>query len=126
MKNETRIVLTAFRNFLDRQEVKDKMVTATMPVDARLGDLSGKEVDVPLSTVFQGMTSKLSFKDMAKVLDDNNDVVCVFLEELSCGLQNYVPPVEEPEVSIENKEMDVKNISEDLKKGDSGEDEQVE
>jgi len=122
MKNETRIILTAFRNFLDRQEVKDKMLTATMPVDARLGDLSGKEVEVPLSTVFQGMTHKLSFKDMAKVLDDNNDVVCVFLEELCSGLQGYVPPVEEPAISIKNKEEEVKGISKDLKKGESDED----
>ena len=123
MKNETRIILTAFRNFLDRQEIKDKVVTAVMPVDARLGNLSGKEVEVPLSTVFQGMTNKMSFTDMAKVLDDNNDTVCVFLEELSNGLQSYVPLIEEPdEVSIKVKEKEVKDISKDLKKGDSSED----
>lgn len=126
MKNETRIILTAFRNFLDRQEIKDKMLTAVMPVDARLGDLSGKEVTIPLSTVFQGMTHKLSFKDMGKVLDDNNDVVCVFLEEMANGLHNYVPPVEEPEVSLRTKEKEVKDISKDLKRGDSNEDEKVE
>jgi len=125
MKTETRIILTAFRNFLDRQEIKDKMLTAVMPKDARLGDLSGKEVEVPLSTVFQGMTHKLSFTDMAKVLDDNNDVVCIFLEELSNGLQTYVPPVEDSGVSIKDKEKKVKDISKDLK-GASDEDEQVE
>ena len=123
MKNETRIILTAFRNFLARQEIKDKMLTATMPPDAKFGNLAGKEVEVPLSTVFQGMTNKLSFKDMAKVLDENNDVVCVFLSELASGLQGYVPPLEEPVVSIETKERDVKNISNDLKTGEPSEDE---
>ena len=126
MKNETRIILTAFRNFLDRQEIKDKMLTAVMPNDARLGDLAGKEVEVPLSTVFQGMTHKLSFKDMAKVLDDNNGVVCVFLEELCDGLHDYVPPTEEPDVSIKTKEKKVIDISKDLKKVDSNEDDKVE
>jgi len=125
MKNETRVILTAFRNFLDRQEIKDKMLTAVMPKDARLGDLSGKEVEIPLSTVFQGMTNKLSFTDMAKVLDDNNDVVCIFLEELANGLQDYVPPTEEPDVSIKTKEKEVKDISKDLKKVDSDADEKV-
>lgn len=125
MKNETRIILTAFRNFLARQEIKDKMLTAVMPKDARLGDLSGKEVEVPLSTVFQGMTHKLSFEDMAKVLDDNNDVVCIFLEELFDGLHGYIPPTEEPDVSIKTKEKEVKDISKDLK-GASNEDDKVE
>ena len=126
MKNETRVILTAFRNFLNRQEIKDKMLTAVMPKDARLGDLSGKEVEVPLTTVFQGMTNKMSFKDMAKVLDDNNDVVCIFLDELSNGLQGYVPPIEVADVPIKDKEKKVKDISKDLKKVDSDEDVKVE
>ena len=125
MKTETRIILTALRNFLDRDEVKNKMITAQMPTDPRLGDLSGKLVEMPLTTVFQGMTHKVAFKDMAKTLDDNNDVVCIFLEELSNGLQDYVPPIEDSDVSIESKEKEVDNISKDLK-GDSDETEQVE
>ncbi len=119
MKNETRIILTAFRNFLDRPEIKDKMLTAVMPVDAKLGDLSGKEVEVPLSSVFQGITHKLSFRDMAKALDDNNDVVVVFLEELSTELKGYVPPIAGQSIPIKDREKEVKTISKELKVDDS-------
>lgn len=125
MKVETKIILTALRNFLDRPEVKDKKITAQMPVNPKLGNLSGKLVEIPLTSVFQGMTHKIGFADMAKVFDENNDVVCIFLEELSNELQDYVPPVEEPGVSIESKEKEVDDISKGLK-GDSDESEQVE
>ena len=125
MEEETRIILTALRNFLARPEVKDKTISAVMPGDARLGDLSGKEVEIPLSSVFQGLTHKIGFGDMAKVLDENNDVVVVFLEELSNELRDYVPATEEANVSIKSKENKIKSISKDLKKGDSSEDKQV-
>ena len=125
MKTETRIILTALRNFLARPEVKNKKLVAQMPVDIKLGDLSGKLVEIPLTSVFQGMTHKIGFDEMAKVFDENNDVVCIFLEELSNELQDYVPPKEEPGVSIEDKEREVSNISNDLK-GSSDESEQAE
>lgn len=124
MKNETRIIMTALRNFLVRPEVKDKQLTAVMPNNAKFGDMAGKEVEIPLTSVFQGLLHKLSFEDMATTLDDNNDVVCIFLEELSNELQGYVPPTEEPGVSVKSKEQEVKNISDDLKSSDSDEDEQ--
>lgn len=114
MEVETRILLTALRNFLDRPEVKDKTMTAVMPVNPRLGDLSGKTVDVPLTSVFQGLTNKLSFTDMAKTLDDNNDVVRIFIEELSNELQGYTPPIEDSGVSIKEKKKIVDDVAEDL------------
>lgn len=124
MKTETKIILKALRNFLDRPEVKNKMLTAKMPVNPKLGDLSGKEVEIPLTSVFQGLTHKIGFDEMAKVFDENNDVVCIFLEELANELQDYVPPTEESGVSIENKEKEVNEISEGLK-GGSDESEQT-
>ncbi len=120
MKTETRIILTALRNFLDRDDVKNRKVTAKMPNDVRLGDLSGKEVEVPLESFFQGLTHKVAFSDMAKTLDENNDIVCIFLEEFCNELSGYKPPVEDTNVSIEDKEKEVDNISKDLK-GDSSE-----
>ena len=125
MKVETKIILTALRNFLDRPEVKNKKLTAQMPVNPKLGNLSGKECEIPLTSVFQGLTHKIGFEDMAKVFDENNDVVCIFLEELSNELKDYVPTIDEPGVSIEDKEKEVSNISEELK-GSSDESEQVE
>ena len=119
MMNETRIILTALRNFLDRPEIKDKLLTAVMPVDAKLGDLSGKEVEIPLSSVFQGITHKLSFSDMAKSLDDNNDVVIVFLDELSRELKDYIPPIEKQFVPIKDRDEAVKGLSRSLKADDT-------
>jgi hypothetical protein len=113
MKQETRIILSALRNFLDRPEIKGKTVVATMPADARLGDLSGKDVDIPLTSVFQGLFNKVSFKQMAEILDANNDVVAIFIEELSNELKSYVPITES--VSIKTKEKEVKDISTGLK-----------
>jgi len=118
MKEETRILLTALRNFLDRPEVKDKVLTAVMPVDAKLGNLSGKEVDVPFSSVFQGITNKLSFSDMARSLDDNNDVVIIFLDELSRELKDYMPPIEKQSVPIKDRDEAVKSLSRNLKVDD--------
>jgi hypothetical protein len=92
MKNETKILLVALRNFLARPEVKNKKLVATMPVDPRLGDMSGKAVDVPLESVLQGLLHKLSFKDMTKTLDENNDVVAVFLSELYKSFKKYYVP----------------------------------
>lgn len=92
MKNETKILLVALRNFLVRPEVKNKKLIATMPVDPRLGDMSGKAVDVPLESILQGLLHKLSFKDMAKTLDENNDVVKVFLSELYKSFKKYYVP----------------------------------
>jgi len=117
MEVETRILLTALRNFLDRNEVKDKKITAVMPVNPKLGDLSGKVVDIPLTSVFQGLTNKLSFTDMAKTLDDNNDVVRIFIEELSNELQDYTPPVEDADVSIKDRKKIVDDVAEVLSSG---------
>jgi len=114
MEVETRILLTALRNFLDRPEVKDKTMTAVMPVNPKLGDLSGKIVDVPLTSVFQGLTNKLSFTDMAKTLDDNNDVVRIFIEELSNELQGYTPSVEDSDVSFKDRGKAVDAVAEGL------------
>ena len=120
MKVETRILLTALRNFLDRPEIKDKKITAMMPVNPRFGDLSGKEVEMPLTSVFQGLTNKLAFADMAKTLDDNNDVVRIFIEELSNELQGYTPPVEDADVSIKEKKQIVDDVAEVLSSGVDG------
>lgn len=122
MEVETRILITALRNFLDRQEVRDKKITAVMPVNPKLGDLSGKVVEIPMTSVFQGLTNKLSFADMAKTLDDNNDVVRIFIEELSNGLQDYTPPIEDADVSIKEKKKIVDDVAEVLTSGvdDSG------
>jgi len=122
MEVETRILITALRNFLDRPEVKDKKITAVMPVNPRLGDLSGKVVEIPLTSVFQGLTNKLSYKDMAKTLDDNNDVVRIFIEELSDGLQDYTPSVEDADVSLKDRKHIVDDVADVLTSGvdDSG------
>jgi len=122
MEIETRILLTALRNFLDRDEVKDKKITAVMPVNPKLGDLSGKVVEIPLTSVFQGLTNKLSFTDMSKTLDDNNDVVRIFIEELSNELQGYTPPVEDDDVSIKDKKKAVDVMAEDLSGADASSD----
>lgn len=125
MKTETKIILNALCNFLDRPEVRNKKLTAQMPVDIKLGDLSGKLVEIPILSLFQGMTHKIGFDEMSKVFDENNDVVCIFLEELSNELQDYVPPTEDSGVSIEDKDKEVGNISNELK-GDSDKSEQTE
>lgn len=114
MKIETKIILRSLRNFLAREEVENKMLTAVMPVDAKLGDLSGKEVEIPLSSVFQGLTNKLSFKEMAKVLDENNDVVIIFLEELSNELDGYSPAVAKSNVPFKDREKAVDNVVTEL------------
>ena len=127
MKIETRIIIRSLRNFLARPEVENKMLTAVMPVDAKLGDLSGKEVDVPLTSVFQGLTNKLSFKEMAKVLDDNNDVVIIFLEEFASELDGYSPAVDKSSVPFKDRERAVDSVVHELD-GDfsDGENEQKE
>jgi len=117
MEVETRILLTALRNFLDRPEVKDKKMTAVMPVNPKLGDLSGKTVEIPMTSVFQGLTNKLSFTDMAKTLDDNNDVVRIFIEELSNELKDYTPSVEDADVSIKEKKKIVDDVADVLTSG---------
>jgi len=122
MKTETRIILRSLRNFLARKEVENKMLTAVMPTDAKLGDLSGKEVEIPLSSVFQGLTNKLSFNEMAKVLDENNDVVIVFLEELSSELDGYSPVVAKSSIPFKTREEKVDNVAKELD-GDFDEDE---
>jgi len=122
MKTETRIILRSLRNFLDRKEVENKMLTAVMPKDAKLGNLSGKEVEIPLSSVFQGLTNKLSFEEMAKVLDENNDVVIVFLEELAGELDGYVSSVDRSSIPFKDREKDVSDVVKTLS-GDSDEDE---
>ena len=114
MKVETRILLRALRNFLARPEIENKMLTAVMPNDAKLGDLAGKEVEVPLNSVFQGLTNKLSFKEMAKVLDENNDVVIIFLEELYNELDGYAPIVDKYGVPIKDREKEVSDIADGL------------
>jgi transcription antitermination factor NusA-like protein len=114
MKNETRLILTVFRNFMDRPEIKDREITAQMPVDARLGDISGKEVEIPMTSVFQGMTNKLSFTEMAKVLDENNEVVSIFLEEMCVELDGYAPAVDEPGISIKDKGEAVDKVANEL------------
>lgn len=114
MEVETKIILTALRNFLDRDEVKNKKITAKMPNDPRLGDLSGKEVEMPLTTVFQGLTHKIGFKDMAKVLDENYTIVRIFLVELRSELDAYLPFVEDSDVSIKDKGKAVDDVADDL------------
>jgi len=116
MKQETRIILSALRNFLDRPEIKNKTAVATMPVDAKLGNLSGKEVEIPMTSVFQGLFNKVSFKQMAETLDANSDIVAIFLVELTNELKDYIPPTES--VPIKEKDDAVKDISSGLK-GDS-------
>lgn len=115
MEVETRILLTAFRNFLDRDDIKNKMITAQMPVNPKLGNLSGKLVEIPMTSVFQGLTHKLGFEEMAKVLDENNKVVHVFIEELNKQLQKHAKHIEDSTVSIEKKDEEVANISNELK-----------
>jgi hypothetical protein len=114
MKIETKIILRSLRNFLARPEVKNKMLTAVMPVDAKLGDLSGKEVEVPLESVFQGLTNKLSFKEMAKVLDENNDVVIIFLEEMANELDGYSSAVNKSDVPFKDRERAVDDVANEL------------
>lgn len=113
MKQETRIILSTLRNFLDRPEIKNKTAVATMPVDAKLGNLSGKEVEIPLTSVFQGLFNKVSFKQMAETLDENNEIVAIFIEELTNELRDYIPPTEP--VPIKEKDDAVKDISSGLK-----------
>lgn len=114
MKTETRIILRSLRNFLAREEVENKMLTTVMPKDAKLGDLSGKEVEIPLSSVFQGLTNKLSFNEMAKVLDENNDVVVVFLEELASELDGYSPIVAKSSTPFKTREEKVDNVAKEI------------
>jgi hypothetical protein len=111
---ETKIILRALRNFLSRPEVENKTLTAVMPVDAKLGNLSGKEVEIPLTSVFQGMTNKLSFKEMAKVLDENNDVVIIFLEEFANELDGYSPAVDKSAVPFKDRERAVDDVASEL------------
>ena len=127
MKIETRIIIRSLRNFLARPEVENKMLTAVMPVDAKLGDLSGKEVEIPLTSVFQGLTNKLSYKEMAKVLDENNDVVIIFLEELANELDGYSPLVDKSGVPFKDREEAVSNVANELEGDfDDSKDEQKE
>ena len=127
MKIETRIIIRSLRNFLARPEVENKMLTAVMPVDAKLGDLSGKEVEIPLTSVFQGLTNKLSYKEMAKVLDENNDVVIIFLEELANELDGYSPLVDKSSVPFKDREEAVDNVANELEGDfDDSKDEQKE
>ena len=124
---ETKIILRALRNFLARPEVENKMLTAVMPVDAKLGDLSGKEVEIPLNSVFQGLTNKLSFQEMAKVLDENNDVVVIFLEEFANELDGYSPAVDKSGVPFKDRERAVDSVANELDGDfDDSEDEQKE
>ena len=104
MKEETAVIIRALKAFMLRKDVIERTIQGKAEGKGVPKAYRGKDVQMPLGALLQGIFHRMPVKQIADTLDNNTEVVEAFLDELYITLESY----------IRNKQGGAQNLDEDI------------